>query len=264
MQSYLQETLYALIVFVVLGMLLQLFERVANKPVGGPKARAEFFSDITFGLFGILLAPLCYMANSWLVTQLLGNIIAQQPLSDLISQAPLWAQFAIALVLMDFIVYIRHRFTHRYLWPIHTIHHSVETVQWSTRYRLHPFDVYISSLFYVLIFYMLGFTGTAIVWASLAVIAVDLWNHLNIDIQFRGAWKWIISSPNYHKWHHATAREAAGKNFVVVFPWIDKLFGSYYYPSSAPKQMGVLNEKGKRALAPNVVSELLYPLQPRK
>jgi|TARA_B110000438_G_C15653194_1_gene580492 sterol desaturase/sphingolipid hydroxylase (fatty acid hydroxylase superfamily) len=34
----------------------------------------------------------------------------------------------------------------------------------------------------------------------------------------------------FHRWHHSDEKEGEGKNFAIVFSFIDVLFGSFYLP----------------------------------
>jgi sterol desaturase/sphingolipid hydroxylase (fatty acid hydroxylase superfamily) len=49
--------------------------------------------------------------------------------------------------------------------------------------------------------------------------------------------------PRYHHWHHSSQTEAIDKNFAIHFPWIDKLFGTYYYPQHWPEKYGLDGEE---------------------
>lgn len=56
---------------------------------------------------------------------------------------PIWAEFLIALLALDFSAqYLAHVLLHRYtwLWKLHIVHHSDRHVDASTRTRLHPLD----------------------------------------------------------------------------------------------------------------------------
>ena len=49
---------------------------------------------------------------------------------------------------------------------------------------------------------------------------------------------------NFGHWHHTSQKESIDKNFAIHFPWIDKLFGTYYYPEDKwPDTYGLANEK---------------------
>jgi sterol desaturase/sphingolipid hydroxylase (fatty acid hydroxylase superfamily) len=45
--------------------------------------------------------------------------------------------------------------------------------------------------------------------------------------------------PRYHHWHHTSQKEAIDKNFAIHFPWIDRLFGTYYFPEEWPAVYGL-------------------------
>ena len=77
--------------------------------------------------------------------------------------------------------------------------------------------------------YVLGFSTLTfnVYIVFIAVHAVLI--HANTSINF-GILKYIITTPQYHHWHHCVDSEHYGKNFAVVFPFIDKIFGTYYLP----------------------------------
>jgi len=39
------------------------------------------------------------------------------------------------------------------------------------------------------------------------------------------------------------AKEGIDKNFAIHFPWIDKIFGTYYYPDEWPERYGLDGEE---------------------
>jgi len=69
------------------------------------------------------------------------------------------------------------------------------------------------------------------------------WTHSN----FGPSIKWLepyLIFPRFHHWHHTSQQEAIDKNFAIHFPWIDKMFGTYYYPEGKwPDAYGLANEK---------------------
>ena len=58
-------------------------------------------------------------------------------------------------------------------------------------------------------------------------------------------------------WHHTSQRESLDKNFAIHFPWIDRIFGTYYFPEdeSWPEQYGLDNEQ----LPPGFWAQTFYP-----
>jgi sterol desaturase/sphingolipid hydroxylase (fatty acid hydroxylase superfamily) len=49
--------------------------------------------------------------------------------------------------------------------------------------------------------------------------------------------------PRYHHWHHSSQKEAIDKNFAIHFPWIDRVFGTCYFPDEWPEFYGLDGEQ---------------------
>jgi sterol desaturase/sphingolipid hydroxylase (fatty acid hydroxylase superfamily) len=66
--------------------------------------------------------------------------------------------------------------------------------------------------------------------------------------------------PRFHHWHHTSQKEGIDKNFAIHFPWIDKIFGTYYFPEHWPERYGL----DKEEIAPGFVGQTIDPFLPRK
>jgi len=55
-------------------------------------------------------------------------------------------------------------------------------------------------------------------------------------------------------------KRASIKNFAIHFPWIDKIFGTYYYPEEWPEVYGLDGE----AIAPGFFRQTIEPFTKRK
>lgn len=66
--------------------------------------------------------------------------------------------------------------------------------------------------------------------------------------------------PRYHHWHHTSQKEGIDKNFAIHFPWIDKLFGTYYYPDAWPERYGLDGEE----ISPGFWGQTIEPFTPKK
>ena len=65
-----------------------------------------------------------------------------------------------------------------------------------------------------------------------------------------------LVTPRYHHWHHALEVEARDRNFAVHFPWIDRLFGTWYAPTGRwPSAYGLADE----AVPAGYLAQLMYP-----
>lgn len=136
--------------------------------------------------------------------------------------------------------YFGHRWTHTvgFLWRFHRIHHSIEEMDWLAAPRLHPVDAVFVRSVAVLPLLALGFTPGAFGAYLLVTPALALLVHANVRLCL-GPLRWVIGSPHWHHWHHATAPEARQCNFAAEFPWIDRCFGTAHFPRHWPEAYGL-------------------------
>jgi sterol desaturase/sphingolipid hydroxylase (fatty acid hydroxylase superfamily) len=140
-------------------------------------------------------------------------------------------QFAEAFLLASVCGYWAHRASHRvpWLWRFHRVHHSSERLDWLAAGRLHPVDQAFQRSCIVLPLFALGFSratfGGYLVFLTLQAIFI----HANVRVRF-GPLRWLIATPEFHHWHHASDPLAYNSNFAGEFPWIDLAFGTLHLP----------------------------------
>ncbi|HEX5369098.1 MAG TPA: hypothetical protein VFY10_06750 [Dehalococcoidia bacterium] len=65
----------------------------------------------------------------------------------------------------------------------------------------------------------------------------------------------------YHRWHHSAEREAINKNFSGLFPFVDGLFGTLYFPKGRqPTTFGVADQPVPAGFLPQLVYPFRSPL----
>lgn len=195
---------------------------------------------------------LVYFTVSHLLIQLFG-VITQKPavalfgwmdlapVHEWIQSLPFVIELFLALLVTDIFQYWAHRIFHsnNYLWRFHSVHHSTQHMDWLAGSRTHFIDIFFVRSMSFIPLYVLGFsTLTFNVYVIfIAIHAVLI--HANTRINF-GFLKYIITTPQYHHWHHCEEEEHYGHNFSVVFPFIDMIFGTYYLPGKVwPKGTGL-------------------------
>jgi len=186
-----------------------------------------------------------------LATKYLGVPALQQ----LIARLPWLLQFFLAVVVADIAEYFIHLALHKvpFLWRFHAIHHSSKALDWIAGSRSHFVDDTLVRGF-VLAPLMLGFSQTIILWYLVFVTLHATWTHCNFGPNVKWLEKLLVM-PRYHHWHHTSQKEAIDKNFAIHFPWIDKLFGTYYFPETWPEQYGLAGEE----IAPTFVGQTIRP-----
>lgn len=209
-----------------------------------------------------ILMPAYYLMTVSGVEELLPAYIPKHSLQYLIADFPFWIKVVIGTILLDLALYIRHRFVHHFAWPYHAIHHSAKEITWITWTRLHPGDTFIMGIINTMFLWAMGFDAPAMVTAQIVMNYANSFNHSNIQLDFGYPLRYIVVSPNMHRWHHGTTDEAKNKNFCILWAWIDVLFRTFYVPPfSLPEKYGVFDEEGNELMGPTWVDQFIYPFK---
>lgn len=176
-------------------------------------------------------------------------------LQHLIARMPWLLQFFLAVVIADFAEFFIHLALHKvpFLWRFHAIHHSSKALDWIAGSRSHFVDDTLVRGF-ILVPLMFGFSQ-AIIFAYLIFVTLHAtWTHCNFGPNAKWLEKFLVM-PRYHHWHHTSQKEGIDKNFAIHFPWIDKMFGTYYYPDEWPEKYGLDGEE----IAPGFWGQTIEP-----
>jgi sterol desaturase/sphingolipid hydroxylase (fatty acid hydroxylase superfamily) len=178
-----------------------------------------------------------------------------------VSSWPFAVQLFSAMFLADIFQYTAHRFFHAnpVMWRFHAVHHSIKTMDWVAGSRLHLVDVLITRAFSYLPLYAMGFS-IEVFYTYVAIVAIQAVSaHANISIPF-GPLKYLLVTPQFHHWHHSEDPAHYNKNFAIHFPFIDRLFGTYYLPENEwPKSVGL----GKQEVPKGYLRQFFYPFTRR-
>jgi sterol desaturase/sphingolipid hydroxylase (fatty acid hydroxylase superfamily) len=69
--------------------------------------------------------------------------------------------------------------------------------------------------------------------------------------------RWLIATPEFHHWHHASDAEGIDKNFAAFLPLWDRLFGTALLPAHWPQRYGTVGEP----LPEGYLGQLAYPFR---
>jgi sterol desaturase/sphingolipid hydroxylase (fatty acid hydroxylase superfamily) len=160
-----------------------------------------------------------------------------------IQAQPVWLQFCELLLLSDLGFYLAHRTVHAvpWLWRFHAVHHSSETLDWLSTFRVHPIDQIFNSTIIALPWVLLPFSPVAVVSYALCYQWQAMLLHSNIRLKL-GIFDRLIATPNYHHWHHADQAEAYDKNFGGQLVIWDALFGTAHRTPASPARYGTSDE----------------------
>lgn len=144
-----------------------------------------------------------------------------------------------ALVLLgDVAFYWAHRWSHEsdWLWRLHAVHHSPTAMDWLVNTRAHPLDLVFARAVSAVPIIVLGIRqGNDGLDVAVAVYLAftTLWAFfVHANLNWRLGWlEQVVVTPAFHHWHHANLPGALNKNYAALFPWIDRLFGTYHLPA---------------------------------
>jgi len=181
-----------------------------------------------------------------------------------VAEMPVGLRFMAAMIVGELGAYWGHRWLHEIpmLWRFHAIHHSAEEMDWLVNTRAHPLDMVFMRFCGLLPIYVLGLAqpmGNTMDWVPLLYALVGtVWSFvIHANVRWRFGWlECLVSTPAFHHWHHTKDGPAyINKNYAAIFPWVDKLFGSFYLPKQQwPSKYGI-----DTPMARGLLGQLLQP-----
>ena len=146
-------------------------------------------------------------------------------------------EFVAAVLLMDLVVYLQHRFLHAvpFLWRFHKVHHADNDFDVTTGLRFHPVSMVLSMSVKVSAAVLLGASPLAVLVSETALNLTAMFNHANIrmPVALDRALRWLVVTPDMHRVHHSADTDEMNKNFGFNFPWWDRMLGTYRDQPSA-------------------------------
>ncbi|WP_343612045.1 sterol desaturase family protein [Novosphingobium sp.] len=238
------------------GVMFAPLERILPHRAKQRLFRPEWSEDLFYFLVSSMLVQLITFLALAPSSYLNAHGTALGSIRATISGLPWAVQFLLAMFLTDLTQYWFHRTFHRipFLWGFHAVHHSARSMDWLAGGRMHFVEIIllrgVTSLplltFGFLPSVMQAYIGMVYVYSSLV--------HANIRGDFDRLGRWIVV-PRFHHWHHALEAEGIDKNFAIHFPWLDRLFGTHYFPKGEwPKGYGV-----PEAVPTGYLAQMRYP-----
>jgi sterol desaturase/sphingolipid hydroxylase (fatty acid hydroxylase superfamily) len=238
--------LLEIVAFALLGALGFIFHDRADQPL----IRRDLIIDVIYFLGGLLV-------YGQIIGWIYGHVQPPSPVR-IISRWPLWAQIAVLVVAYDAMQYALHRWLHGdALWPCHAVHHSAQEIDVMTSFRNHPMNFLIGVGLPTAALLLMGFSPAAFAALAPFNFAMAALVHANLNWTY-GPFRYVLSSPMFHRWHHAIVEGSQSRNYAPNFPIWDLMFGTFHMPKGeAPLAYG----------APEVpdrfIGQLVYPFRAR-
>ena len=149
----------------------------------------------------------------------------------------------------DFGRFYVHKFLHTYpfLWEFHKFHHSAETLNPFTVYRVHPIESILLNSFGgicsgvvtgVFVYFFPTITMYSFLGVNFGLFLFHLYSnlrHTQVWIPFPESLSYILLSPAQHQIHHSKKEEHRHKNLGAIFAFWDYFANSLFIPKEKEK-----------------------------
>ncbi len=139
-----------------------------------------------------------------------------------------WESWVALFILVDLSYYWLHRASHeiRWMWALHSVHHSAQQITFSVAYRLGWTNLFSGPWLFLIPVCWIGFDPRAVGFMYAANLLYQFWLHTE-TVPKLGLLERVFNTPSHHRVHHAVNPEYLDRNYGgVVIIW-DKLFGTF-------------------------------------
>ena len=167
--------------------------------------------------------------------------------TGLVSGMPAVVEFLAVLLTYEFFQYWFHRVSHEprgpvssWLWRLHVAHHLPDKVYLLMHPVGHPLNFILSMAIMQLPLVTLGARPETLFLFNALMSLQGLVSHFNVDIK-AGPLNYLPVGTELHRFHHS-ARLDEAKNFGVLTPLWDLVFGTFRYDARRlPEALGVVD-----------------------
>lgn len=140
---------------------------------------------------------------------------------------PAWADGLLAIMLLDYVLYVWHWLNHRilFLWRFHNVHHTDLDLGVSTAFRFHFVEMALSGLFRVGGVLLIGAGPVAVLVYEVVFEASVAFHHSNWRLSYRleRVLSWLIVTPRMHGIHHSIVQRETNSNYSNLLNVWDRI-----------------------------------------
>ena len=180
---------------------------------------------------------------------------------------PLCAQVLIAVLVVDFFDYWKHRAYHGwgFAWPIHALHHNMDRMHVFKGIRLHFLEATIRSLIVYSPLVVLGAPASVMIWIAALMTFLGSLNHSNLRQELPRFVHMLIATQKTHWLHHDKDFSHGSCNLSPLTMWLDHICGTFRHPLDNPlHEVGIAPDPIPKNLPAQLASPLLWPLLMRR
>ena len=233
---FILDLLGSTLIFVVIEKMFPLYR-------GQAIFRKEWQTDLKHFAVNHFIVGLALLTVNFLLHHMFGWLVSSN-FQQTVQHIPFLPQLLLCVLVADMAQYWTHRAYHEvpFLWRFHAVHHSVKTMDWLAGSRQHMLELIVTRVCVLAPLYILGFSEAAMNGYILIVGFQAVFNHANVHLPW-GPLKYLIVTPDFHHWHHASDDEAIDRNYAAHYAFIDYLFGTAVKSKNRfPERYGVVGD----------------------
>ena len=143
---------------------------------------------------------------------------------------PRWLEIPLAIVLLDYTLYVWHVLTHRvpFLWRFHLVHHIDLDLDASTALRFHFAEMIVSVPWRAAQIVVIGVSPLSFAAWQAFLFPSILFHHSNVRLpkDVEKFLSYLIVTPRMHGIHHSIAEEETNSNWSSGLAIWDRLHGT--------------------------------------
>lgn len=143
---------------------------------------------------------------------------------------PVWLETALAVLLLDYTLYVWHVLTHKqpWLWRFHLVHHLDLDLDASTALRFHFAELMVSVPWRAAQVLLIGVSPLSLsVWQTFLFLSI-LFHHSNVrlPVEVERRLNSLVVTPRMHGIHHSLVKEETNSNWSSGLTLWDRLHGT--------------------------------------
>ncbi len=144
---------------------------------------------------------------------------------------PKWLETIVAVILLDYTLYLWHVLTHRvgFLWRFHVVHHIDADLDASTALRFHFGEIAISVLWRATQVVVIGVSPDALKLWQKILLPLVVFHHSNIKLprSIERVLSNLLITPRLHGIHHSVVQDQTDSNWSSGLSVWDRLHGTF-------------------------------------
>ncbi|RDS81257.1 sterol desaturase family protein [Dyella monticola] len=233
---FILDLLGSTLIFVVIEKLFPLYK-------GQAVFRKEWQTDLKHFAVNHFIVGLVLLTVNFLLHHLFGTLL-NNSWQQHVQHLSFLPQLLLCILVADLAQYWTHRAYHEVpvLWRLHAVHHSVKTMDWLAGSRQHILELIATRVCVLAPLYVLGFSE-GVMNAYIIVVGFQaVFNHANVHLPW-GPLRYVLVTPDFHHWHHASDDEAIDRNYAAHYAFLDYLFGTAVKSKKQfPEHYGVVGD----------------------